>query len=1035
VAIRKLGRTVVVCVIQAMMMFGLTYPTQSSAQVWSYVYDEIGRLKGVISPTGTRADYEYDAAGNISAIRRPAAGTLDLTEFTPQVGPSGTSVKLLGSGFSTTLASNVVKFNGVAATVTAATATQLTVTAPVATTGPVSVTVATVTKTSTESFVYSTVPIAAPTISSLSLTCAAVGSVLTITGTNFDITPGETKVNLGATSGLITSMTSTSIVTTIGSSNGTGTVQVLTPRGIATSAAVLHIVPSGSVCTDVTTRLTLAVGGAIQNIPATAIGKQAALVLPVVADDHMTVHLSSIAVQPGGILSYVVVDASNRVVLTGDVPPGTGGSMHLPRATTTGFLTVYLRDSALIGTFSAGVRLVKAAVLTPDSASPLAISTTVLGQTYRAVFVGTPGVAYGAAMTTTTFTGSVSAQPLVTLLSQDAAMRRSATMQGWLSGGALTLNIPKISLGGWNSFVVTPPDGATSMSANLTLTRDVVAPIALNSTVTAVIDKPGKNLRYSFTGTAGQQIGLGVNVVSQSAAQPAKVTLFDRGGNIREEFVPGGQFPTVWQGDPKPLPEAGDYELLVEFSPDYQQVDVAATGTIQLSLSQDVLVTLVADAAPLNLATTLRGQTVKATFNATAGQNLGLAITDMVYQAGSSGARFRVDVFAPDGTPINNGSGTPSPGGATFDLQALPATGAYTVLLAMPDDATSSTSKMYLTNDSVGTIVIGTPLTAALDRPGRNLRYTFNGTAGQQLGLGANVISRTAMQQIVLSVISPGGSVLTQSTLAQTGSFAQLDIPILPLTGVYQVFLSFDASEVPTPAATGSVQIVLSQDAAATVLVDGAASTVTTANRGQAVRATFTGAVGQNLGLAISSLTYSAGSNLLNGISIQVLGPDGSSIVNGSYTPPGGTLDLSNLPLAGTYTVLLGFPDDVTTSSSQIFLSTDTILPISLTTPVTATLSRPGQNLRYTYSGTSGALLKLTPGILTNSGGADAIVTVFDPAGTILANILVPPGAPVDTLIPALPSTGTYTFFVSFYPASSVGPTSTGTLSLSLTPQ
>ena len=112
------------------LVLGLVIPAFATAQTWQYLYDEVGRLKSAIAPSGDRADYEYDAVGNIVAIRRSAAGALNISEFSPQIGKGGTSVKLIGSGFSTTLASNTVKFNGVTATVTAATATQLTVTAP-----------------------------------------------------------------------------------------------------------------------------------------------------------------------------------------------------------------------------------------------------------------------------------------------------------------------------------------------------------------------------------------------------------------------------------------------------------------------------------------------------------------------------------------------------------------------------------------------------------------------------------------------------------------------------------------------------------------------------------------------------------------------------------------------------------------------------------------------------------------------------------------------------------------------------------------
>ncbi|MFM8744033.1 MAG: IPT/TIG domain-containing protein, partial [Cytophagales bacterium] len=69
----------------------------------------------------------------------PRAQTIE--SFAPASGAVGTSVTLTGTNFSTTPANNVVKFNGVTATVTASTATSITATVPTgATSGTISVT-------------------------------------------------------------------------------------------------------------------------------------------------------------------------------------------------------------------------------------------------------------------------------------------------------------------------------------------------------------------------------------------------------------------------------------------------------------------------------------------------------------------------------------------------------------------------------------------------------------------------------------------------------------------------------------------------------------------------------------------------------------------------------------------------------------------------------------------------------------------------------------------------------------------------------
>ena len=70
------------------------------------------------------------------------SGALSLINVTPLSGAGGQNVTILGQGFSSTPASNMVKFNGTSATVVSATPSALMVTVPpAATTGLISVTV------------------------------------------------------------------------------------------------------------------------------------------------------------------------------------------------------------------------------------------------------------------------------------------------------------------------------------------------------------------------------------------------------------------------------------------------------------------------------------------------------------------------------------------------------------------------------------------------------------------------------------------------------------------------------------------------------------------------------------------------------------------------------------------------------------------------------------------------------------------------------------------------------------------------------
>lgn len=106
----------------------------------NYFYDANGRLTSVLSPSGEAAIYNYDAAGNFTSITRFAANQLSILNFTPGTGSAATPVTIYGTGFSATPSANTVKFNGVTATVSAATNIRLDVQVPSgATTGPISV--------------------------------------------------------------------------------------------------------------------------------------------------------------------------------------------------------------------------------------------------------------------------------------------------------------------------------------------------------------------------------------------------------------------------------------------------------------------------------------------------------------------------------------------------------------------------------------------------------------------------------------------------------------------------------------------------------------------------------------------------------------------------------------------------------------------------------------------------------------------------------------------------------------------------------
>jgi RHS repeat-associated protein len=142
----------------------------------------------VTVPVGnSSAEFTVTATGvgnvtlTASAIGRQSAtstltilpGVPTISSFSPMTGPVGTAVTISGQSFDPVAANNQVKFNGLSAIITSATATTITTTVPQgATTGPITVTTANGTGTSAQNFTVT--PHEAFTLSATPATTTAI---------------------------------------------------------------------------------------------------------------------------------------------------------------------------------------------------------------------------------------------------------------------------------------------------------------------------------------------------------------------------------------------------------------------------------------------------------------------------------------------------------------------------------------------------------------------------------------------------------------------------------------------------------------------------------------------------------------------------------------------------------------------------------------------------------------------------------------------------------------------------------------------
>ena len=160
-----------------------------------------------------------------------------ITAFTPSSGPVGTTVVISGTNFNATAATNIVSFNGTVATVSAATSTQLTVVVPTgATSGNISLTVNSSSTTSQDQFTVTAASSATVTVGGFSPSSGAVGTSITITGTNFSSTPANNTVTFNGILATVTAATTTQLTVTVPLGASTGKIAVTVNSATATSA-------------------------------------------------------------------------------------------------------------------------------------------------------------------------------------------------------------------------------------------------------------------------------------------------------------------------------------------------------------------------------------------------------------------------------------------------------------------------------------------------------------------------------------------------------------------------------------------------------------------------------------------------------------------------------------------------------------------------------------------------------------------------------------------------------------------------------
>ena len=376
-------------------------------------------------------------------------------------------------------------------------------------------------------------------------------------------------------------------------------------------------------------------------------------------------------------------------------------------------------------------------------------------------------------------------------------------------------------------------------------------------------------------------------------------------------------------------------------------------------------------------------------FDGVAGQQISLQMTGVTISSSS------VSILNPNGTTLAS-TGSVGTGGGFIDTRTLGTTGTYTILV---DPASTNTGNMTLNLFNVvhvaATITAGGTTPITITTPGQNADVIFTGTSGQHVSLtvsGVTVAGTTGY-----TVKNPNGSTLASGSLGTSGGF--VEIPYLPTAGTYTIAVD------PSGASTGNISLTLNDatDVTNTITPGGGSVVISTTVAGQNARLTFSGTTGQRIAI-------SASTTFANCWTLALLKPDGTSLSSTFTCGSGFFLDPVQLPVSGTYTVLLDpSGSGIGQATVSAFDVTDVTDTIAIDGPsVVKTINTPGQVIRLTFSGTSGVRLAVNT------------ATTFSVCWTLA--ILKPDASQLSSTLSCggtlfldpqqLPVTGTYTLLI-----------------------
>lgn len=945
----------------AFLWIGLAHAT-------SYVYDANGRVVAVTQSNGQVAQYNYDALGNLQQVTNLTAGQLAIFTFVPTHGAAGTQVTIEGQGFSTTLANDSVSFAGTAGIVLSATATAIVTQVPSgAASGPISVTVSGHTVTSAAPFTVDDTGVP-PQISQISPEVINSGTSVTVTGSYLYPVANGTTATVGESNVPVTAPTETQLQIAPTTS---GYVTVQTPFGRATSASPVIVLPTGFAPSSVVSSGYTTPNGAPVNLSIAGANQYGAVLFSATQGSWLSLQTSAISPSADSI-GYWVYAPGNVLIEQGTVST-TSPSIHLPQLTVDGTYVVVFQPNTASTQMT--VAVTADATLSTSVGATLVMSTPY--QTQRLLYQATAGqnLVFAVNSSTTSPANNSISYTFYSPIEAQYTYNPLGTEYTYSSfAGTGVINLPGIPLTGTYQIVIGPNNGATTTTQVEMMPAASGTQSTNGTSQTYAATANGEDIYMSFNASQGQNLELTFNDINITGAtyDAFYVNVYNSAGtNITGYWCyqsnPGASCSqSLWN-----LP-AGTYSVIIQ--PSY-----GGELSFNAILQPDTVEPALKAATPVSL-TLGAGQVQRYTFSATAGSTYALDLSSVTTTP--AGQDICVSIYAPNIGAITGSNyytyTCATSGPQIVNLPYLPASGTYTVVVWSSYEIPASAT-LELVSGAAGTQPTnGTSETYAANVAGQNVYMSFTATQGQNLELTLNNVNVTGASYNAFSVevYDAAGNGIASFGCYNSNPGSSCTQSLWNLAaGHYTV--------VATPDWGGVIQFdaILQPDTIGTALTADTSSAITLA-AGQVERLTFNGTAGQTSVLELSGVTTTPANQ---NVTVTVYAPNAGQITPNNYytytytsTNNGAAaINFSNLPLSGTYTVIVSSAYGLPATAQLLLTSGLAATQPTNGTSETYTTDQSGQDVFLSFTATQGQNLELTFNNISMTGSSQNYFNVY----------------------------------------------------------